>query len=223
MSYRIDWLQGSSPLTRGKRVCDTPCLCRIGLIPAHAGKTRLFPLVVAHLWAHPRSRGENICTPALRIIGRGSSPLTRGKLDLEGVRRGGRGLIPAHAGKTPPRAGKAHTSWAHPRSRGENQRVGIWAFTSAGSSPLTRGKRRRGCRAWLRRGLIPAHAGKTTWPGTTRPHPRAHPRSRGENTARTGPLAAVRGSSPLTRGKLLAARDDAVIHRLIPAHAGKTE
>ena len=30
---------GSSPLTRGKPVCVCDSLCRIGLIPAHAGKT----------------------------------------------------------------------------------------------------------------------------------------------------------------------------------------
>ena len=72
-------------------------------------------------------------------------------------------------------------------------------------------------------GLIPAHAGKTvaaarsvTWRG-------AHPRSRGENLRRSRRLSALRGSSPLTRGKPWRVRGVHDNEGLIPAHAGKTE
>ena len=71
-------------------------------------------------------------------------------------------------------------------------------------------------------GLIPAHAGKTSW---DQPHvstPPAHPRSRGENLIPTVMQLSSVGSSPLTRGKrgeVLARLDTG---RLIPAHAGKT-
>ena len=51
---------------------------------------------------------------------------------------------------------------------------------------------------------------------------RAHPRSRGENTTAALIGALTPGSSPLTRGKPLAARTRAGLERLIPAHAGKT-
>ena len=57
----------------------------------------------------------------------------------------------------------------------------------------------------------------------SRPVYRAHPRSRGENTARTGRRRAVRGSSPLTRGKCRAQQLVGYGERLIPAHAGKME
>ena len=50
-----------------------------------------------------------------------------------------------------------------------------------GSSPLTRGKRLPKVRDFLRRRLIPAHAGKTRASEGPRIRPRAHPRSRGEN------------------------------------------
>ena len=52
----------------------------IGLIPAHAGKTRF--TVVGHFLtpAHPRSRGENPVFVMMWAIVGGSSPLTRGKL-----------------------------------------------------------------------------------------------------------------------------------------------
>ena len=94
------------------------------------------------------------------------------------------------------------SSWAHPRSRGENRCCSL-------VSPSLR---------WL----IPAHAGKTgkvvRWTGPKG----AHPRSRGENrnVARAGHGAT--GSSPLTRGKLQEPSADLAQSGLIPAHAGKT-
>ena len=156
-------MQGSSPLTRGKRLPE--CLSRHwpGLIPAHAGKTWSDLYWGACAGAHPRSRGENKPSGALANIAYGSSPLTRGKLQ---ARRGGldlSGLIPAHAGKTSPPRTRPASPWAHPRSRGENgSRRGCDAGGGAhprsrgensasasavectiGSSPLTRGKRYR--------------------------------------------------------------------------------
>ena len=50
-----------------------------------------------------------------------------------------------------------------------------------GSSPLTRGKLAGGNADTFKSGLIPAHAGKTFAGCEGSQHPRAHPRSRGEN------------------------------------------
>ena len=92
----------------------------------------------------------------------GSSPLTRGKPNLEYSARRRRGLIPAHAGKTYHLSQRSQEPWAHPRSRGENK-VKDWPLTAfVGSSPLTRGKLSPLARGALSVGLIPAHAGKTT-------------------------------------------------------------
>ena len=52
--------------------------------------------------------------------------------------------------------------------------------------------------------------------------PRAHPRSRGENTASALVAALNSGSSPLTRGKPNVRPGERGCGRLIPAHAGKT-
>ena len=70
--------------------------------------------------------------------------------------------------------------------------------------------------------LIPAHAGKTQAGG--RPHApgAAHPRSRGENPHAVAWKVWSGGSSPLTRGKHVAAAAWPARTRLIPAHAGKT-
>ena len=92
----------------------------------------------------------------------GSSPLTRGKHNLVPALRDGQGLIPAHAGKTPPWIRRARASRAHPRSRGENDRGAHMAVAATGSSPLTRGKHITGALGVISGGLIPAHAGKTT-------------------------------------------------------------
>ena len=195
-------VQGSSPLTRGKLNGVLVSSERLGLIPAHAGKTEV---------------------PGLDVGARqGSSPLTRGK------RLGGRplllllGLIPAHAGKTA-RAERIHAeTTAHPRSRGENETSApLWEI-GPGSSPLTRGKRAQTRKRHTTHGLIPAHAGKTSSAPRLGVSPRAHPRSRGENPRSSNPTKARPGSSPLTRGKRLARLPQSIIQGLIPAHAGKT-
>ena len=154
------------------------------------------------MWAHPRSRGENIVALVQGLVGMGSSPLTRGKLDFAHVVLAVAGLIPAHAGKTARCPDNAPATWAHPRSRGENVTSDKNIPVREGSSPLTRGKReirdqrRHDC------GLIPAHAGKTA--------PTAQTEARFE------------GSSPLTRGKRVRFETRIRPGGLIPAHAGKT-
>ena len=177
---------GSSPLTRGKRALGSLGSTLVRLIPAHAGKTSVRSTRRPTGRAHPRSRGENELVNTRVVQLRGSSPLTRGKLVLAAALGGRDRLIPAHAGKTHPRAVGGH---GH-----------------KGSSPLTRGKL-----AWLhpyqrRRGLIPAHAGKTFGDLAGEVVAGAHPRSRGENAPLSEASATHGGSSPLTRGKPWSAR-----------------
>ena len=213
---------GSSPLTRGKpdrlqRREQAP-----GLIPAHAGKTahnRLAPVLMP---AHPRSRGENSWLPSETNTTLGSSPLTRGKHSHRAGGKRQRRLIPAHAGKTASCEAWCCPSGAHPRSRGENSPSRIPPCSHTGSSPLTRGKPGVGGADRVRRGLIPAHAGKTLRRPSATSGPRAHPRSRGENQDDSAPVDNVPGSSPLTRGKPRRTSYALAAIRLIPAHAGKT-
>ena len=72
------------------------------------------------------------------------------------------------------------------------------------------------------KGLIPAHAGKTTTETVALSAPWAHPRSRGENSMSSRMFDEWSGSSPLTRGKQSSLRSTKTTKRLIPAHAGKT-
>ena len=219
----ISSLMGSSPLTRGKPPRLTVGSTLTGLIPAHAGKTPWRGPARLRWWAHPRSRGENHLRGPLPEQRNGSSPLTRGKPSCGATRALGCGLIPAHAGKTIARLRRAWSPGAHPRSRGENVRSLGDISGKAGSSPLTRGKRRHRGRNPRRPGLIPAHAGKTQlFRGRGGLGP-AHPRSRGENLPVLSALETMMGSSPLTRGKQQTATQVHGHVGLIPAHAGKTD
>ena len=142
-SQRIDITQpcvGSSPLTRGKPRGGVRSDSVGGLIPAHAGKTLPAAYRQPASAAHPRSRGENEKWPMSENRPAGSSPLTRGKQALPCRARAATGLIPAHAGKTTPRALDRYGSAAHPRSRGENCAHIPRGLRTWGSSPLTRGK-----------------------------------------------------------------------------------
>ena len=173
-----------------------------GLIPAHAGKTTRHSGIPCGRRAHPRSRGENTLASLTGCEIEGSSPLTRGKLGQLISAFAPLRLIPAHAGKTPRRAGR-------PTLR-------------AGSSPLTRGKPDEMSGRQKRKGLIPAHAGKTAEVNVSHFRFPAHPRSRGENGSALPLTRGDAGSSPLTRGKLLTEEGERRFVGLIPAHAGKT-
>ena len=72
----------------------------VGIIPAHAGKTLRPWWRRGSRGDHPRSRGENKVEGLVGVADLGSSPLTRGKPDNRRLQVAGRGLIPAHAGKT---------------------------------------------------------------------------------------------------------------------------
>ena len=153
-----------------------------GLIPAHAGKTLRVSQLALGVPAHPRSRGENFAEAGISTSIRGSSPLTRGKHSESLMLYRARGLIPAHAGKTPTASAARSTPRAHPRSRGENLGC-LWLCL----------------RVWW---LIPAHAGKTDGGDRADARHEAHPRSRGENIAAEPSKPSAKGSSPLARGKL---------------------
>ena len=133
-------VEGSSPLTRGKPRRFGARRIRLGLIPAHAGKTTRARPIRPTSKAHPRSRGENWDNVLYPLFDLGSSPLTRGKLTTALIAPSTIGLIPAHAGKTLVIRNVPRSTRAHPRSRGENPSLTCLPTVTVGSSPLTRGK-----------------------------------------------------------------------------------
>ena len=219
---RASNLSGSSPLAREKLLNAYYDGHRVGSSPLARGKPPLplLPLLLPRLI--PARAGKTFVLGGWAMETRGSSPLARGKPGAVAARARVAGLIPARAGKTKGGAMHRPKGAAHPRSRGENPLSRAASAAEDGSSPLARGKHRRPARQPRPPGLIPARAGKTCFQRQKSSCRRAHPRSRGENSAAGRPIRTSWGSSPLTRGKR-SRRDAGALHRrLIPAHAGKT-
>ena len=174
------------------------------------------------LRAHPRSRGEHWWPLPLLGVQAGSSPLARGTHPRHANPSCLRGLIPARAGNTLPRAVESQTPRAHPRSRGEHVAFGALLDDGVGSSPLARGTQFSRSQGTGSQGLIPARA------GTTIPSPKAsvetgaHPRSRGDHYILWLPNLRLVGSSPLARGPHTGGSENTGQVGLIPARAGTT-
>ena len=146
---------------RGKRAPGGLTIDHVGLIPAHAGKTKRAAAIKAARAAHPRACGENSLSEFSAASSYGSSPRMRGKQMIRPNNAVTDGLIPAHAGKTLEGHKPVGDFGAHPRACGEN--VNWWFISSsiAGSSPRMRGKLGSSLLQYGSIGLIPAHAGKT--------------------------------------------------------------
>ncbi len=172
--------EGSSPLVRGGRgwLCCRRCLVR--LIPARAGRTRVRDSTCTPIRAHPRSCGADAACLGSDTEVWGSSPLVRG------------GLGP------PPR--KTPARRAHPRSCGADRVMLRSEGAGLGSSPLVRGGRPECEDLPIRRGLIPARAGRTESGKLNYRRARAHPRSCGADNNPARSTTRSPGSSPLVRG-----------------------
>ena len=164
--------RGSSPRVRGKQSNIRRYGRRLRLIPACAGKTRVFLLSFIDPGAHPRVCGENGTQWVPTLVSLGSSPRVRGKLWR--VRK------------------KSCHRVAHPRVCGENGMVLRSAYPYAGSSPRVRGKLKKSGDIFAIGRLIPACAGKTDSALLWESPSRAHPRVCGENF-RTLPIRGSRG------------------------------
>ena len=175
-------------------------ISRGGIIPAHAGSTRRIVSTSSRVWDHPRACGEHEINGRTMTAYEGSSPRMRGALKLLKRLGAGLGIIPAHAGSTPPSCRHTRASGDHPRACGEHPLLHIAMPAETGSSPRMRGARRNHEQADRQAGIIPAHAGSTLSASSFMAVRPDHPRACGEHEARTD-LAAIReGSSPRMRG-----------------------
>ena len=134
---------GSSPHTRGALHTQPSESGPTRIIPAYAGSTGPRPPARRTSTDHPRIRGEHRgeMTPGIATVG--SSPHTRGARFRGQSGVVGFGIIPAYAGSTTPSSTGSTTSADHPRIRGEHSSHSTGRLSAAGSSPHTRGARRR--------------------------------------------------------------------------------
>ncbi len=152
---------GLSPLTRGTPRAGIQDIFVKGFIPAHAGNTFKFLVMVNFQPVYPRSRGEHLIPETTNETGCGLSPLTRGThMDIR-TRWPGRRFIPAHAGNTFLTGTSTWARAVYPRSRGEHYINHERDILTGGLSPLTRGTQLPGGEGYRAQRFIPAHAGNT--------------------------------------------------------------
>ena len=195
-------VSGSSPLSRGIRADLLQRALPERIIPALAGNTGTTTCGVSPGWDHPRSRGEYWEALWNNVLAFGSSPLSRGILEVRPSGGASVRIIPALAGNTITDYGLSPNNRDHPRSRGEYM-----------SEPL-----RLPIPWWI----IPALAGNTAGDGGMYTGSRDHPRSRGEYFHDVAVIEDDPGSSPLSRGILGLNVEDGWDGGIIPALAGNT-
>ena len=189
---------------RGTRIAQPVSSVGVGIIPAHAGNTSAVQYSIRGDRDHPRACGEHWGACASIARRPGSSPRMRGTPDEELFYARRDGIIPAHAGNTgapPTRTGGTRD---HPRACGEHRVPGAVQDSQQGSSPRMRGTHWCGRVALGGEGIIPAHAGNTSFGCNCTTSPGDHPRACGEHMMRYGTLTLSMGSSPRMRGTLSA-------------------
>ena len=114
---------GSPPPMRGKARQVRPMQTRLGITPAHAGKSNDAPSLYAKHMDHPRPCGEKTVAASIVIRMAGSPPPMRGKGYARDSRVIGVRITPAHAGKRPGVALLIENVRDHPRPCGEKYPV----------------------------------------------------------------------------------------------------
>ena len=166
--------------------------------------------------------GEHVISDVAGCSSDGSSPRRRGTpLPCRRTEQSRR-FIPARAGNTLASACSIALISVHPRAGGEHIAESSACGLSYGSSP-----RGRGTPAGVFRGsapgrFIPARAGNTSRPASSRTLISVHPRAGGEHTHKSPWHCGTYGSSPRGRGTLRVDSGVPAPSRFIPARAGNT-
>ncbi len=207
---------------RGKDGPRPPLRVPTGITPAHAGKRIIKKKCKRLRRDHPRACGEKRPTSSDLQRSLGSPPRMRGKANLAKLVGASTGITPAHAGKRSYGNSFASVFRDHPRACGEKQRTPKRCANILGSPPRMRGKV-NGCKVLGRKkGITPAHAGKSR-DGAVRPwEQRDHPRACGEKSITVFSCAMLTGSPPRMRGKGRLLRPAGRERGITPAHAGKS-
>ena len=222
-----DWrggvrLGGSSPRMRGTRARRGHSGHGIGIIPAYAGNTNVWPFAAFLHRDHPRVCGEHSSSVWAEAPSPGSSPRMRGTLLGFLVGQEHCGIIPAYAGNTVGSGRWPDRCWDHPRVCGEHPPTVCQGVSGLGSSPRMRGTPEENVVVLNNGGIIPAYAGNTLSIFPSNAFKRDHPRVCGEHEVVTNYADAAKGSSPRMRGTQKHPRGTVGAEGIIPAYAGNT-
>ncbi len=220
-TWKLIVASGPSPRGRGNHPIDRKAQGRLGTIPAWAGEPRIDLPSPARLRDHPRVGGGTIRLHHVAGLDQGPSPRGRGNLDLQSLRIGGRGTIPAWAGEPWCRPHGSRAGRDHPRVGGGTGSMITAMFGVQGPSPRGRGNRGRGGERQSHLGTIPAWAGEPSSLRVGMIPPGDHPRVGGGTCRATRLRRPPVGPSPRGRGNHQ--RDPARRHSdgTIPAWAGE--
>ena len=191
---------GSPPLARGTEMRGHFGAESMGITPACAGNSLLWPRTCRPWWDHPRLRGEQVKRKEGRSKMEGSPPLARGTEMRGHFGAESMGITPACAGNSLLWPRTCRPWWDHPRLRGEQPSRRYADAVQIGSPPLARGTGivLRALRARYR--ITPACAGNRPHSLSAASASRDHPRLRGEQMLHAVTCAQQRGSPPLARG-----------------------
>ena len=153
--------QGSPPRMRGKVRVVQQVPARLGITPAHAGKSCVNLVARLVNRDHPRACGEKRLVSISTVCPAGSPPRMRGKAKYIEALTDGDGITPAHAGKSRPFFILPRCYWDHPRACGEKFPIACVCILFWGSPPRMRGKVERINGGEQCHGITPAHAGKS--------------------------------------------------------------
>ena len=207
---------------RGSHMALTMPSVSVGIIPAHAGLTRISSTSSRLSRDHPRACGAHASYVDPLTRARGSSPRMRGSQGIGGDDGRAEGIIPAHAGLTEVSCSNWRRGRDHPRACGAHARSSMRSSHRRGSSPRMRGSPLLQIGSQGRKGIIPAHAGLTSLRTSLAKRPGDHPRACGAHTARSMARRAIWGSSPRMRGSPYVVLLHDLVPGIIPAHAGLT-
>ncbi len=148
----------------------------------------------------PAGAGNTRLTASGLVLTGGLSPLARGTLMDDAVKRAVARFIPAGAGNTPRPQQRGPQRSVYPRWRGEHVTFPRATLVSRGLSPLARGTQTRIHVKANNQRFIPAGAGNTAPRNALFRLDAVYPRWRGEHDRRRAGQQGQFGLSPLARG-----------------------
>ena len=165
---------------RGKVIERAQCEARLGITPAHAGKSIGGGVLLLPQGDHPRPCGEKVAPLLPAELEAGSPPPMRGQGCCRRSKTLPARITPAHAGKRVRRGGGVLGLLDHPRPCGEKSMQQHRAMSKTGSPPPMRGKATIKAKVQAQRRITPAHAGKSLSKALFLAHLWDHPRPCGE-------------------------------------------
>ena len=166
--------------------------------------------------------GKDSGNPKYTFSGIGSPPRVRERPIRDDVGLPQDGITPACAGKTCVTAAVRKVAEDHPRVCGKDIVKSMLTISSGGSPPRVRERPTGVGTTFLRFGITPACAGKTSSSSNAVFSSRDHPRVCGKDAALHGCYRVRQGSPPRVRERLLVRVRLANRLGITPACAGKT-